>query len=145
MDRRDLLLTLGAAAVTVTATALPSFAQHDHHHGGAANQDLIDASGNCSSKAEICQTHCQELLTHGDTSMAACLTSAREVATVCTALRSLAAQNAPSLPQFAKLAADVCKNCEAQCRQHETKHQACKDCANACAACRALCARAAAA
>ena len=142
MERRDLLRTLGAAAVT--AAAIPTFAQHEHHHGGAKNQALIDAAGDCSNKAEVCLSHCQEVLAQGDKSLAACAASAREVATACTALRSLAAQNAPSMPQFAKVTADVCRRCEAECRKH-LQHQACKDCADACATCAAECAKTAAA
>ena len=139
MERRELIRTLGAAAISVAA--VPSFAQHEHHHGGAKNQALIDAAGNCSSKAEVCLSHCQELLAQGDKSMSTCAATSREVAVACTALRSLAAQSAPSLPQFAKATADVCARCEAECRKHEKQHQACKDCADACAACRAECAK----
>lgn len=140
MERRELLRTLGAAAVT--AAAVPGFAQHEHHHGGMAkNQALINAAGNCSSKAEVCLSHCQELLAQGDKSMAACAATTREVAVACTALRSLAAQSAPSLAQYAKVTAEVCSRCEAECRKHEKQHQVCKDCADACAACRAECAK----
>lgn len=142
MKRRDLLRTIGAAAVT--AVAIPSFAQHDQHHRGAKNQALISAASDCSNKAEVCVSHCQEWLSQGDKTLAVCAAAAREVAVACDALRSLAAQNAPSLPQFAKVTADVCKNCEAECGKHE-KHQACKDCADACAACRAECVKTAAA
>ena len=78
MDRRDLLVSLGAAAVT--AAAIPTFAQHEHHNAGAKNQALIDAASNCSGKAEICSAHCLEHLAQGDKAMAACAASAREAA-----------------------------------------------------------------
>jgi len=147
MDRRELLHSLGAAAIT--AAAIPSLAQEGHHDhpGGAKNQALINAASDCANKAELCQTHSQKLLAQGDKSMAACARNARQIIVVCTAMRSLAAQDAPSLPKFAKVAAAEVLNCEAECHkgtgEHQAckKHQACKDCADACAACRAECAK----
>jgi Cys-rich four helix bundle protein (predicted Tat secretion target) len=141
MDRRDLIRTLGAAAVT--AAAIPTFAQLEHHHEpGTKHLAFINAASACANNAELCVTHCEELLGQGDKSLAACVAHAREVSVLCGALRSLAAQNAPSLPRLAKIAADACKGCEVECRKHE-KHQACKDCADACGACSTECMKAA--
>ena len=147
MDRRDALRSLGAAAVA--AAAMPSLAQEEHHHhdSGVKNQALINAASECVNKAEICQSHSQELLAQGDKSMAHCAKNSRQIVVVCAALRSLAAQDAPSLPKFANVAAAEVLSCEAGCHkgtgEHQAckKHQACKDCADACAACRAECAK----
>jgi len=137
MDRRGMLFAMGAAAVS--ASALPGIGQEmpmSHHHmmGGAKNQALIDAAGACSVAAEICVGHCVEMLASGDKTMAACAASSREVAVVCDGLRSLAAQNSAHLASYAKVAAEICKSCEAECRKHP-QHEACKNCADACAAC----------
>ena len=139
MDRRGMLYAMGAAAVS--ATALSAVAQempHHHHEGGAKNQALIDAASRCSSAAEICTGHCVEMLAGGDKTMAACAASSREVAVVCNGLRALAAQNSAHLAAYAKLAAEVCKSCEAECRKH-AQHPPCKNCADACAACAIEC------
>ena len=66
--------------------------------------------------------------------MAACAKSASQVEAVCGALQKLAAAEAKNLPQMAKLAMDVCKDCEEECKKTE-KHPECKACMEACAAC----------
>ncbi len=71
--------------------------------------------------------------------MAACARTVSQAIAVCTALRSMASQNATKLAQMAKLAMDVCKECEDECRKHEKVHQECKDCAQACADCYGEC------
>ncbi len=140
MDRRDLLCALGAAAVS--ANALPAFGQDmpHHHMGGAKNQALIDAASKCSTAAEICTGHCVDMLAGGDKSLAACAASSREVTVVCNGLRDLAAQNSAHLASYAKVAAEICKSCEAECRKHP-EHEVCKNCGDACAACAAECAK----
>jgi len=142
MDRRG-LLTMGAAAVS--ASALSGIAQEMSHHnmagmGGAKHQMLIDAASKCNSTAELCTSHCVDMLAGGDKSMAACASSSREVAVICSGLQALAAQNSAHLASYAKVAAEVCKSCEAECRKH-AQHPVCKDCAEACAACAAECAK----
>jgi len=125
----------------MTASALPALGQempHHHHEGGAKNQALIDAASACSSTAEICVGHCVEMLAGGDKTLAACAASSLEVAVVCNGLRALAAQNSAHLASYAKVAADVCKSCEAECRKH-AEHMACKNCGDACAACAVKC------
>lgn len=151
MDRRSILQGLGtvaAAAVASNAFAQEQEHMHDHehmhHHGGAVNQALIAAAGECVSKADICLAHCHELLAEGDKSLGPCSKTTSEVLALCTALRSIAAQNAPSLAHLASVALDSCTRCEAECRKHEKVHQVCKDCAEACAACATECKKAAA-
>ena len=58
---------------------------------------------------------------------------------LCGALRTLAAQDAPSLPKLAAVAMDACGRCEAHCRKSAKTMAHCKECADACAACVAEC------
>jgi len=138
MDRRGMLYAMGAAAMA--ASAVPTLGQEEHHHheGGAKHQALIDAASKCSSAAEICIGHCIESLAAGDKTMAACAASSREVAVVCNGLRALAAQDAAHLASYAKLAAEICKSCETECRKH-AEHTPCKNCADACVNCAVEC------
>jgi Cys-rich four helix bundle protein (predicted Tat secretion target) len=138
MDRRGVLFAMGAAAVS--ASALPGISQEmpHHHMGGAKHQALIDAASNCSSAADICVGHCVEMLAGGDKTLAACAASSREVEVVCSGLRALAAQDSAHLASYAKVAAEVCKSCEAECRKH-SQHPVCKSCGDACAACAIEC------
>ena len=143
MQRRQLLAGLGAAAA---ATAIPNAAAQapHHHHGAGAYQTLADTAGDCVSKGEVCLTHCYDLLSQGDKSMASCAKSVREMLALCGALRSIASQEAPTLPKLAAVALDACTRCEAECRKHEEMHPPCKTCADACAACAAECKKVAA-
>ena len=138
MDRRGLLFAMGAAAVS--ANALPGIGQDmpHHHMGGAKHQALIDTASACSRAADICVGHCIEMLAGGDKTLAECAVSSREVAVVCSGLRELAAQNSAHLASYAKVAAEICKSCEAECRKH-TQHEPCKNCGDACASCAVEC------
>ncbi len=143
MDRREMLCALGVAAVT--AGALPSLAQTEHHHhaGSGKYQALADAASACSSAAEACVGHCIAMLAEGDKTLVECAATSREVAVVCGGLRALAAQGSPHLAQYAKVAGEICKSCEAECARHP-QHPTCKACAESCAACAAECAKVAA-
>lgn len=137
MNRRELLL--GAAAMAAAATTGRVFAAepdaHAHHHNmSTRNTGLIEAASDCVLKAQICLQHCLVLLGQGDKTMAACAKSASQVEAVCGALQKLAAAEAKNLPQMAKVAMDVCKECEEECKKTE-KHPECKACMEACAAC----------
>jgi len=139
MDRREMLRTLGV----VGAVAAPAVmaAQHPAHvHGTADHQALIVASSNCVMKGEACLAHCQHMLAEGDRSMTPdCPRTGIEMVTLCGAVRTLAAQDAPSLPKLAAVAMDACGRCEAHCRKFASTRPHCKECADACAACVAEC------
>jgi Cys-rich four helix bundle protein (predicted Tat secretion target) len=150
MNRRE-LLTSAAAMVAAVTTGSVFAAEPDHdmskmdmgkmdmshgheHHKSTRNQKLIEAASDCILKANICLQHCLVLLGQGDKNMAACAQSASQVAAVCAALQQMASAESKHLPQFAKAAMDVCKDCEDECKKTE-KHPECKACGEACAAC----------
>jgi Cys-rich four helix bundle protein (predicted Tat secretion target) len=140
MNRRELLL--GATAMAVAAATGKAFAaEHDHmdmgamhHHDSKLNKKLIAAAADCVLKANICLQHCIELLGEGDTTMAACAKSSSQTAAICTALQQLASADSKHLPQLAKVAMEICKECEEECKKTE-KHPECKACKEACIAC----------
>jgi len=71
-------------------------------HGTADHQALIAASSNCVVKGEAWMAHCQQMLVAGDKSMLPdCPRLGIEMVTLCGALRTLAGQDAPSLPKLA--------------------------------------------
>jgi Cys-rich four helix bundle protein (predicted Tat secretion target) len=140
MNRRELLM--GAAAMAVAATATKSMAaehMHDHSamahdHKSSRNEKLIAAAADCALKANICLQHCLVLLGQGDKDMAACAKSATQVSAICNALQQLAMAESKNLPQLAKVAMDICKDCEDECKKTD-KHPECKACGESCAAC----------
>ena len=136
MKRRQFLRGLGLAAATGVAVA-QDHSQHMHTVG--PNEALVRTASDCITTGEICLAHVHDMGAQGDTSLARCAKSVAELTAVCAALRSLAAQNAPSVPKQAAVALDVCKRCEAECRKHEKVHSQCKNCADACVACATEC------
>jgi Cys-rich four helix bundle protein (predicted Tat secretion target) len=134
--------------MAAAATAGRAFAAgHDHsmhaHHATSRNDSLLAAAADCVLKANVCQQHCLVLLGQGDTSMAACAKSSSQVSAVCAALQQLAAAESKHLPQLARVAMDICKECEEECKKTE-QHAECKACKEACAACYAECRKVAA-
>jgi len=149
MNRRELLL--GAAAMAATAVSGSAFAaeqdhdhmkmDHDHmsmgmmhDHHSSRNEKLIAAASDCVLKANICVQHCIVAMGQGDKDLAACANSSSQVSALCTALQQLASAESKSLPQLAKVAMDVCKACEEECKKTE-RHPECKACKEACVAC----------
>lgn len=137
MNRREWLL--GAAALAAAATTGQALAAehegHEHHHGmPTRNDDLIKVASDCVLKANICLQHCLVSLGKGEKELATCAKSTSQVLSICTALQQLASAESKYLPQLAKLAMDVCKDCEEECKKMD-KHPECKACGEACAAC----------
>ncbi len=50
-------------------------------------------------------------------------------------LMKLAGQDSRYVPALAKIAGEICANCEKECRKHADHHAECKACADSCAAC----------
>lgn len=146
MERREVLKTVAATVVgAISGAALA--AEHQHHdQGGMArrNAALIAASADCLKTGEACLAHCLYLLGNGDTTIAACAQSVNELLASCNALMKLAGQDSRYVPAFAKVAGEVCANCEKECRKHADHHEECKACAESCAACLKECKKVAA-
>jgi Cys-rich four helix bundle protein (predicted Tat secretion target) len=141
MERRELLK--GAGFLAMSALLQPALAaeEHHHHHDAAPKKSaaLLAAASDCIVKGDACLAHCLVLLGEGNKEMAACAQSVNQMLAVCTALQKLASQESAYLPALARLAGDVCKDCEKACRKHEKKHAECKACADACAECLKQC------
>lgn len=138
MNRRELLL--GAAAMAAAATAGKAFAAgHDHmamahDHKSKRNDKLIEVASDCVLKANICVQHCIVMMGQGEKDLAACAASSSQLVAMCAALQHFASAESKFLPQMAKLAMDICKDCENECKKTE-RHPECKACGEACAAC----------
>jgi Cys-rich four helix bundle protein (predicted Tat secretion target) len=143
------MLTNAAAALAAVAAGSAFAAEHDHkdmdmggmdmshmhhHQQSSRNERLIAAASDCVLKAGVCHQHCVEALGKGDKDMIACAQSSSEVLAICNALQQMATAESKYLPQLAKVAMDICKNCEDECKK-TNKHPECKDCEDACAAC----------
>jgi Cys-rich four helix bundle protein (predicted Tat secretion target) len=140
MDRREALASFGA--ITLAALADAAVAQehdHQHMHDAPKYKALTDAAADCVQKGEACVAHCTTLLGQGEKEMAACQSTAQQTIAICAALQQLANLGSPHLGKVAKVAMDICKDCEDECRKHEKKHSVCKDCGDACAACYKQC------
>ena len=134
MKRRDVLVGAGALAVAAVARAAPAKDKPaEPHHHDAGSSPLVDVAVDCLKKGEVCEQHCFVLLGSGDATMAACATSVRDMLASVRSLFTLAAANSKHTRLIAKACAEICKDCEAECRKHQDKHQPCRDCAESCA------------
>ena len=100
----------------------------------APHQAVVEVTKRCESVGNACLRHCQRLTRLGDQSLADCMGSVLAKLPVCVGMNRLAAQDAKRLMDLAKVCADVCWDCEAECRKHEFHHVECKRSAEACAA-----------
>ena len=136
MNRRDALLTSGAMFVSASLGAIAcgtrsAVAQAPHGHT-PGDPGLIEASFDCLKTGEACIDLVATTLSAGDTSMAGCMITVRDMLAVMGAVSKLATANSKSLPTAAKLAIEACGACEAECRKHAEMHAVCRVCADAC-------------
>jgi len=149
MNRREALKTTGALALSAfVADAMATEHDHSkmHEHAAMVHEGmkkpylkLIQTTGDCIQKGQLCIDHCLMLLADGDKEMAACARSVHQMLALCTALQQLASYQSKQVKAVALIAMDMCKECEDECRKHEKKHAVCHDCAEACAACSKAC------
>jgi Cys-rich four helix bundle protein (predicted Tat secretion target) len=134
INRRELLLGLGAAVTVAVATpALSAMPGHDHSQHSAQQPDMLDATNTCVDKGERCIAHCLVSFQEGDLELANCAAKVHEMRAICGAFSYLLAANSSYVSDYAAICARVCEDCEKECRKHE-EHIECKACANACAA-----------
>ena len=136
MNRRELLQVAGVfATAAVTTQAVAQTKIHDHqHHTGNPYFTLIAAVSHAQVAGQACFQHCLESLGKGEKDMAACASNVQQMMASLDALQKLASYNSPHLKKMARVAHDICVDCEKECRKHEKKHAQCKITADACAA-----------
>jgi Cys-rich four helix bundle protein (predicted Tat secretion target) len=155
MERRQLLAWMGGLGAAGSAAAaggtgvtdgplqLAQAAPPAHDHaammaaGSAApaprlNDALIPAYQACTRAAETCIAHCQQLLAQGDKSLGACLRTALDADTVCSAVLKLAGLNSRYTAAMAKQSIPVMQACVEACKEHVDHHAECKACHDAC-------------
>jgi Cys-rich four helix bundle protein (predicted Tat secretion target) len=135
VNRRELIQAAGfVAAAAVTTQALAQSKPHDHsRHTGNVNLALINAVSHAVVAGQACFQHCVEQLAKGSKDMAACAMNVQQMLTTCDTLQKLASYNSTHLKKMARVAHDVCVDCEKECRKHEKMHAQCQATADACA------------
>jgi hypothetical protein len=73
--------------------------------------------------------------------MAGCGKAVHDMHAAMVGLAALSASGSAHLPTFAKAAAELCVDCERECRKHAEMHVVCKECADACSRTIAACAK----
>ncbi|MEZ5543178.1 MAG: four-helix bundle copper-binding protein [Pseudomonadota bacterium] len=133
LSRRELLTGLGAAAALAgSGAAVAAMPGHDHSMHSAQQPDVLAATNECLDKGRRCIAHCLVSFREGDTSLAQCASKVHEMEAVCAGFAYLLAANSSYLKAYADVCAQVCKDCETECRKHE-EHIECKACGDACA------------
>jgi len=132
MTRREMLGVATAAAVVTAAARVSAAPAMDHSQHNVGASTLADAAANSVKSGEACLQHCLDTLTTGDTSMADCAKSVRDMIALAQATYLLSLANSKHYKATAKLAGDAAKDCEIQCKKHADKHAVCKTCMECC-------------
>ena len=137
LNRRDMVRT-GLAFVALTGVARAAEEAAPKPAAGADSSDtqqaFAKALGHCVIAGTECLQHCLTALGTGDTSLAECSKTVRDMLAVCGAEQILVLGESRRAKTTVRLCIDVCTDCEAACRKHEAHHAVCKACADACAA-----------
>lgn len=123
--RRWFVKTAGTMAVAAVTAPMGADA--------AGAGDLVDAALSCIKTGEACLDHCFMAFGAGDTTLARCAATVRDMLAGCEAIVKLAPQNSSRLAAFVAACKDLCADCEAECRKHAGTHEVCKQCADSCA------------
>jgi Cys-rich four helix bundle protein (predicted Tat secretion target) len=135
MNRRDVILGAGAVLAAAAARAdkpKPAAPAKDPHAGHAMGSPLVDAAADCVKKGRVCLAHCLGLLAAGDATMGSCAKSVNDMVAFAEALLAVAGAGSKHAAALGKLTADVARECEAECKKHADKHEACKACMECC-------------
>jgi Cys-rich four helix bundle protein (predicted Tat secretion target) len=121
-------LALAAASVArADKPKSPSFATP------ATSGGLAAAAGTCGRLAHACLRHCIAMLATGNPSMGACAKAVSDMIPAAEALEAIAAGNSRHVAPFAKVVAEIAKDCKAECDKHPTM-EPCKACGDSCGA-----------
>jgi Cys-rich four helix bundle protein (predicted Tat secretion target) len=141
LNRRDVLLGIGAAAVGIGALAHASEGgdhaghgsqkKHDHSKHSPQQPTVLDAVNGCLDKGQRCIAHCLVAFQEGDTTLADCAAKVHEMQAICSAFSYLLAANSNHVKAAAALCEAVCDECADECRKHD-HHIECRECAEAC-------------
>lgn len=151
MQRRELMMFgVAATALTQASAATDGAQDHSHmnhgqmNHGAARFGALAAAAADCDARGEACLQHCLQMLMNGDTAMAGCAASVRQMLAACRAIHALALQQSTFVTRMAPVVRDICRACELECEKHAATHDVCRDCRDACVRCARECSEAAA-
>ncbi|MBF0275696.1 MAG: four-helix bundle copper-binding protein [Nitrospinae bacterium] len=140
MDRRNFISTTAGAAgiAALTAAGVAGAEENKMNHAAMGKPNpylgLINSSLDCIKTASICLEHCIKTLGTGDTSLKNCANKVIELEVICSSLARLASYESQHLKELAKVAVNICIECEKECKKHK-EHQVCLACAKSCAEC----------
>ena len=138
MNRRDLLASTGiigaAGAMGIASSAMAG--GHSHQH--KSSHGVCEALANCIEKAEICSSHCIEMISEHP-GLKDCLKATVDCSKICGVLLSIVNSGSPLVSSMAAVCIEACENCIAACSSHAAMHSACQECLEACEACIAAC------
>jgi Cys-rich four helix bundle protein (predicted Tat secretion target) len=141
LKRREFLMKSGLLALAAgPAVAVAATDSDAHQHGGTGEYAAMLAEAlHCIETGNACGAHCIDDMRSGSTELLDCLLRVQELVIACEALSKLSAYGSDHVKTYAAATVEVCDTCEAECRKFESKHAECKECADACVACRTEC------
>ena len=121
IDRRSLLVGMGAAAMAFTPMVSAGDSddhkghgnhsadkKHDHSRHKPQQAEVLDAVNDCLDKGQRCIAHCLVLFQEGDMSVADCAAKVHEMQAICGAFSYLLTANSTHVKATAALCEKVC-------------------------------------
>jgi Cys-rich four helix bundle protein (predicted Tat secretion target) len=131
LGRREFVVG-AAVAAAAAATLAPRAAAAAEAPKEGSTEQLAALAATCVQRGEECISHCFEMFSAGDTTLASCARSVHEMTPVCEALGRLALMDSAHLRSFSPVCAEICEACEKECRKHAKDHEVCARCGDAC-------------
>lgn len=132
LSRREILVGAGALAGAAAGGSAWASGEHDHASHAPRHPELLQALEACLSTGRRCVSHCLVTFEEGDSRLAVCARKVHEMLAICSAMTVLTASNSVYARELAKVCAQACEDCAAECRKHADDHRECRDCMEAC-------------
>lgn len=152
VNRRKFVATAAAGIATVAAHRAGASSDHHGHHGHKKEvpqrnfpkgwKDLAEETLECYEKGQVCLSHCNHSLAHGDTSLAECQKIVSQTMSVVKALHDVVHwhdANPQRVKELAKICKQFCQDCAEECKKHRKHHKECRECMESCKDCIKAC------
>jgi len=139
MDRRELLGTLGAGALGLTAIAARADEKNSEHccELDKAHEDCFKACSECAKACDMMFHHCYTKVAEGKAEHARPLHFASDCAGFCALSACMIAKHSPLMVHSCAACAEACKETAAEVGKFDDEHmkaaaQALRDCEKSC-------------
>ena len=131
-------LALALCVLSATPTSTGSAQEKPAPYKLTAEQeDCVKTAASCALQCEMCQRHCMNLLTAGETKHANTARLCQDCGEFCALAARVAARRGPTWQLTVDTCARICDACAKRCLEFDDEHM--KKCAKSCQGCAKAC------